>query len=345
MKSVCDGCGHESRLVSPNKDYVLTLIDEWGKGSAAPEEPTFALPQDVPIIVNLGVGVDSVAMLVAMVQRNIKPDYILFADVGDEKPETYAYRDFFSDWLQRQGFPAVTTVRYRPETATYDTLEGNCLTNETLPSISISGKGSCTLKFKACVMDRWLLGACRGPWKGEGRADVMAAVDAGKKPVKLIGYDYGPADSCRFQKAVNKKKEEPFEFVYPLQQFLKWTREDCILEIIKAGLPVPVKSACFMCGGSKRWELKWLAAQHPDLLIRSLKMEDIARDGKHGFKTTKGLGRSFNWRDFCEDQGIVKRGAYEIIADPEALIRQVREEMPPLESNLDFELPIMDFAA
>lgn len=345
VQTVCSGCGHISRLVPSTKEGAIALIEEWTKGSPAVLVTKLDLPKDVPIIVNYGAGVDSTAMLVAMVQQGIKPDYIMFADIGNERPESYAFLTFFSDWLQEQGFPAITTVKYRPETAPYTTLEGNCLANETLPSISISGKGSCTLKFKGTVMDRALLGASRGPWKGEGQPDILTCVAAGKKPVKLIGYDFGAADTCRFKKAGKLTKDDPFDYFYPLQEQLKWTREDCIFAIIKAGLPVPIKSSCSFCCGLKRWELKWTAAVHPSLLIRALQMEDKAKHGKHGFVSTKGLGRSFSWRTWCEEQEIIVPGTYNIIADPDELLRQVREEMPELESNLNFRLPLQEIAA
>lgn len=44
-----------------------------------------------PFVVLCGAGVNSTAMLVAMWRRAIRPDLILFADIGAEKPETYAY--------------------------------------------------------------------------------------------------------------------------------------------------------------------------------------------------------------------------------------------------------------
>ena len=61
-------------------------------------------------IVNLGLGVDSVAMLVGLKDRDRRPDHILFADTGSEKPETYDYLPIIDAWLARVGFPAVTVV-------------------------------------------------------------------------------------------------------------------------------------------------------------------------------------------------------------------------------------------
>src|SRR5262245_61399989 len=82
---------------------------------------------DCPLIVAYGVGVDSTAMLIEFAFRGIRPDHILFADTGGEKPETYEYLPAMQDYLAKVGFPAVTIVRYVPTRAVYQTLEEQCL--------------------------------------------------------------------------------------------------------------------------------------------------------------------------------------------------------------------------
>ena len=46
-----------------------------------------------------GLGVDSTAMLVGMVARGIRPDFILFADVGAEKQATYDFLPIMQRYL------------------------------------------------------------------------------------------------------------------------------------------------------------------------------------------------------------------------------------------------------
>jgi hypothetical protein len=46
-------------------------------------------------VVAYGMGVDSTAMLIGLEQRGIRPDLILFADTGSEKPDTYLYAPIF----------------------------------------------------------------------------------------------------------------------------------------------------------------------------------------------------------------------------------------------------------
>ena len=52
---------------------------------------------------------------------------------------------------------------------------------------------------------------------------------------------------------------------YPLAQW-RDDRPACERIIRAAGLPVPMKSACFFCPASKKHEILWLREHHPDLL-------------------------------------------------------------------------------
>ena len=87
-----------------------------------------------------------------------------------------------------------------------------------------------------------------------------------------------------------------------------WNRERCKQVIATEGLPVPAKSACFFCPASKKVELTELNETSPDLYQLSLVLEDRYRDGKH-FRgeaaSTRGLGRTFAWRDHGARAGIL----------------------------------------
>src|ERR687897_2900568 len=72
---------------------------------------------DCPLVVAYGLGVNSTAMLVEFAKRGIRPDMILFADTGGEKPETYRYMHVIREYLKEVKFPPVTTVRYEPKWA------------------------------------------------------------------------------------------------------------------------------------------------------------------------------------------------------------------------------------
>ena len=310
---------------------------------AANTAEALGIPTDsAPIIVCYGGGVDSTAMLATMKNAGIVPDLILFADTGGEKPETYSYVRDLDDWLSSWGAPPVTWVKYRPsERVGYTTLEGNCISNETLPSLAF-GRHSCSLKWKAQPQDQFLTGVRHGPNRRPGWQPALDAWAAGLKPIKLIGFDSGAADLRRRRRATNE--DERFRYVFPLQ-VLGITRSGCITAILREGLPVPIKSACYFCPASKQWELWWLAGMHPDLFLRALKLERNALEGKHSrwdsvafgdswwnyikygkrfpSEAHAGLGRRFAWNQWAVKNRIISlRGKY--IADPKACIARAR---------------------
>lgn len=252
-------------------------------------QPDFFLRRSerAPLIVSYGMGVDSTAMLVGMAERGIRPDMILFADVGGEKPETYDYgREIMAPWLESVGFPKFATVRYEPQRfknwPPYGTLEENCLTNSTVPSIAFRRNKSCSAKWKIQPQDKWT----------EAWTPAQEAWASGMQVAKAIGYDAGPADIRRRLDA--SKLEDPlYSYNYPLIQW-GWDREKCKQVIAAAGLPVPAKSACFFCPSTRPEELHEMPK---DLLRRIVMIEARAReklvkiDGLWGHSTKRRSGR------------------------------------------------------
>lgn len=306
------------------------------------------LPKNSGVVVCYGAGVDSTAMLIAMRDQGIRPDLITFADTGAEKPETYEQVEKMNVWLLAQDFPTVTVCKKLtlPTTA-YDDLGGNCYDNETLPSLAF-GMKSCSIKWKQGPQDQFLKGVTKGPNKRDPDPLWIRSQDAGVKLVKLIGYDSGKADIRRAKKV--KREDVDFLYSYPLQD-LGWTRQDCIKRIVEEGLEVPIKSACFFCPASQKWELFWLAGTHPDLFMKALAIEFRAMTGRHSrwtsdectwdkdwlefvnkpadqwptTKITVGLGRSFAWNHWARENGIVSRETGEFIGDRDVLLRRANE--------------------
>ncbi len=238
------------------------------------------------IAVCCGVGVDSVAMLVEMERRGIRPDLITFADTGGEKPETYLYVPILQQWLRDVGFPQLQVCRYVPKRAPYDSLFGNCMANETLPSLAFGWK-SCSLKWKRDAQE---------PLRRRLPLFVQEWAD-GERIAKLIGFD--ATESRRTFAAAGAKDQELYDMRYPLQDWAM-TRDTCERTIADAGLPVPMKSACWFCPASKVHEINWLREHHPDLHSAALAMEHNYRTGKHwrgDDATVHGLGRRFAWSD------------------------------------------------
>ena len=277
--------------------------------------------ESVPLSFSDGMGVDSTALLVAFVDAGIVPSAILFADTGNEKDATYHYSKVQTKFLAKHSFPPVTVCQLKTLDHTpYDSLGGNCIDNETLPSLAFGGH-SCAVKWKIVPQDQLIQGVNGPANKHPGLPEFLAAwgdgtyrktgemvkcekskkwptgekpvwawdAGTGTNPIKIIGYDNGEADLRRTGRVHGKMHEvligakpafRPYEFWYPLQD-LGWTRADCIRAIQAAGLAVPVKSSCYFCPASKPWELWWLAAAEPHNLIDALELEYGALTGKH----------------------------------------------------------------
>lgn len=321
------------------------------------------------IQVCFGAGVDSTAMLCALKSADITPDLILFADTGGEKPETYAHARRMNEYLEAWNFPRVTWVKLNTlETTQYNDLAGNCLDNETLPSLAF-GQKSCSNKWKIKPQDYYLKGATRGPNKQPAHELWTRSQETGQKVIKLIGYDSGPAD---LRRSKNLKSEDPdFLYVYPLQ-LLGWARQHCVQAIKRAGLPVPIKSACFFCPASKEWEMWWLAGAHPELFEQAIEIERTAMLGKHSrycvgadgevldesgkvvefgegweetcrsadrfpsSNTTIGLGRNKSWFQFALINQIIDPGTHQVRRDSLDFFRDMAEAQRADDNALDY---------
>jgi len=229
-------------------------------------------------VVSYGAGTNSTAMLIGLHERGERPDLILFADTGGERPETYQHRDAVSDWCESVGFPRIVTVQTQDREGNYFTLEQKCQQQKMLPSIAY-GMKACSEKHKARPQNKYV-----NNW--QPAKDTWAA---GERVVKLIGFDAD--ENHRMQKDYSDNK---YLMRYPLVEW-DWGREECIEAIARAGLSQPGKSACFFCPSSKPREILELGRTHPDLLQRALAMEARAE-----LTSVKGLGRSFAWADLVK---------------------------------------------
>lgn len=285
-----------------------------------------------------GAGVDSTAMLVALRAAGLVPAVITFANLNSEKALTMEHFGRMNAVMRRWGWPPIVEVAKKtlPDTP-YSDLEGNCLANETLPSLAFGMKG-CSIKWKTGPQEAYLTGAKSGPNKREPHPTWIETQAKGERILKLIGYDSGAADIRRSANLASS--DENFDYAYPLQ-IIGWKRKDCVKAITQMLGPdyVPIKSACFFCPASKHWELYWLAGTQPDLFERALRMEWIAMTGKNnrfpaqdfgasweqlvrtadrfpklsaklpdGTKRTQptlGLGRNFSWNQWARVNGVV----------------------------------------
>jgi hypothetical protein len=122
--------------------------------------------------------------------------------------------------------------------------------------------------------------------------------------VKAIGLDAGEGHRLTWSRSAAPAGERPsreqwldqkyFVYWYPLMDW-GFDRERCQQIIAAAGLPVPVKSACFFRPASKKAEIAWLHEHHPELPERALAID---RNAQAKLTSVKGLGRSFAWEAF-----------------------------------------------
>lgn len=243
--------------------------------------------RNVPLVVGFGGGVDSVAALIWLRNQGIVPDLISFADTGawwshgepGEKPETYAHIDnVVRPWLAANGFPELTVVHKESPRVGDLSLEQECLRRETLPSRAF-GMSSCAMRWKIEPQEKFL----------NHYPPAKAAWAAGKKPIKLLGYD---ADEDHRVKVFEDGK---LRYWYPLFD-AGIGRTECEALILAEGLPLPPKSACFFCPSSTKAEVLRLAGEHPDLMRRALEIERRAIESvRHDLRNIKGLGRHWSW--------------------------------------------------
>jgi len=248
-----------------------------------------------PMLVSYGMGTDSTALLALLIKmvergnRDAMPDVIHFADVKAEKDITVNYVAKAQAYLKAAGFPEITVVsKFDRGTSKDNSIIENCERLKTMPSICFGGK-SCSIKHKADQMDLWT-----NKW-----LPAQQAWAAGMTVLKLIGYDAGKADMRRS----TNPGDEKYTYCYPLRD-AGLTRPDLTAIIAAMGWDDPGKSACFMCGATKRHEIVPLYHSEPDKLARALRLEAAAMRNsiERGMKmTTKGLGRNWSWREFLND--------------------------------------------
>jgi hypothetical protein len=236
---------------------------------------------DQVVMYAYGGGVNSTALLVG-VQSGMPapwPGAILFADTGGELPETYAYVEAFSVWLQARGMPPITVVRDELG----GPLEARCLSRKMLPSVAYGKhKRGCSEKSKQRPQHRF----ARRVWP-----DSMACFERGDRVAKVIGYGADEVYRARIE------EDRWYTYEYPLISW-KWDRQKCLDVIRAADLVVPPKSACFFCPFRKKREIAELRHQHPDLFERAVHMEQNAAPN---LDRVRGLGCYFSWEQFGRD--------------------------------------------
>lgn len=273
------------------------------------------------IVLSYGGGTDSTALLVEAHRRSIRPDLIVWADTGSERPETYAYLPIIGKWLADRGWPAIETVRWIRQDGRFVPLHEACLAHNDLPSAAY-GHAGCSSKWKRQPLDKYI----------DKHPAVVAALAAGQVVERWIGYNADEDARVANLPTLNTMLAvEPDQQVYlfggsaavqpplalratPYQwkaKLYEWgvDREEARQIIQCAGLPLPGKSACFVCPHSSVGEVKDLRRKHPTLFATALQIEAGAE-----LTAVAGLGRTWKWSD-VDRQALLFDGVHRDEAD------------------------------
>lgn len=241
-------------------------------------------------IVSYGGGTNSCAMLVGLHERGERPDAIVFADTGGEKPHTYAHIAEMQAWCVDHRFPVIDIIRggncWLPQMNKDGSLETECVRLGQLPSKAY-GFGTCSMKWKIKPQQKWVENFCAK------RQLPISSV------TRLIGFD---ADEYnRIERAIRLATPDSKQR-FPLNEW-GWGREECIAAIKRSGITQPGKSACFFCPSSKKHEILELKSKYPALFARAVEMERraLAGEGQAPATSSAGLGRRFSWVQFVKD--------------------------------------------
>jgi hypothetical protein len=210
-------------------------------------------------MVSFGGGVNSVAMLIELVEQDWHGP-VVFADLGNEHPETYCYMNFFErEFLKPRGLN-ITHISPITHKHLYDdkrlgglanTLEEYCLKRSIIPLLSVRW---CSFQWKRTPLENWR------KEQGIKRTCVGMSIDESRR--------------VRDDPAVR----------YPLIEE-DISRAECHRIIAKAGLDSPRKSGCFFCPGQKLSQWRDLYLQYPELYERAIAMEDNASEKNQKWAT------------------------------------------------------------
>ena len=199
---------------------------------------------DSQYVVSYGGGVNSTALIVLLIKKDLPLDHVVFSDTGNEMPETYEYLSVMKRYLGGNSIP-LKIVRVRSG----ESLSDRCLRRKVIPS----------------QMWRW----CTRDMKV---TPIHAFYRSLKSHVyQYMGIDYGEVHRMKSAKA------DYVTNLYPLIDY-RISRDGCINLIKEAELPVPVKSGCYMCPFNNMGRWAEIYEKHPDLYRHAIEIEE---SGKH----------------------------------------------------------------
>jgi len=163
----------------------------------------------------------------------------VFVHHGTDWPETYDYLAGFQNWLKWNGHRPITILR--PQVQGHTTLIGYYEWKAKVPSIM---RRDCTDKFKVRTLQKYQQAPC----------------------FVHLGIDVGEAKRAR----ISTKKGMENRYLLIEHDIDR----ECCKEIIRdAGLPIPMKSGCYICQFQRVGQWKQLRRDHPCLFQRAVDLE------------------------------------------------------------------------
>jgi 3'-phosphoadenosine 5'-phosphosulfate sulfotransferase (PAPS reductase)/FAD synthetase len=193
---------------------------------------------------SFGGGVNSVAMMLLLLDQGKNFDEAVFIDHETDWPETYEYLAMFQDWLEKNGHDKITVLK--PEMKRKGKIWNNLYDfhfhKSLVPLVKFR---SCTGDFKVRPYHKYVSKPC----------------------FSLIGFSYEEAHRAKIS------IEKGVEIRWPLIE-QEITRDGCKDIIRNHGLPVPRKSGCFICPFQPRRQWIELRRIHPELFCKAMKLEE-----------------------------------------------------------------------
>lgn len=199
-----------------------------------------------------GGGTNSTALLIEIIKRGLPLDYVVFADVGYEYPETY---DFINNHFVK--FCMDNNVKF-------------CTVSK-----FTHGKRETILEYfhNSYRVPDQIFRDCTRRHKIEPIHRFYSKQLKTKKIIEYIGIHAGE------KQRVKKSKTEWVIKCYPLYEF-GINQSQCVNIIREANLPVPPKSGCPNCFAMSKKQYYELYQKHPDLFDTAIEIEENYLENK-----------------------------------------------------------------
>ena len=190
---------------------------------------------------------NSTAMMLMLLDQKAEFEAI-FVNHGADWPETYEYFDMFQVWLKENGHDPITV------------LKPNRVLNKTTKPVVFDNLYSFSLHMRMVPSGfrRW----CTADFK------MKPIIEYIETPCfMLIGIDAGESKRAKISSIGGVENRWPL-----IEHDID--RDGCKQIIMEHGLPVPMRSGCFICPFQRQSQWRELRMLHPDLFCKAIALED-----------------------------------------------------------------------